>query len=151
MFPDGIRRQSPTRLPDMHCFRTLTAVVIAATALSAPSLAAIDCEKAVTTPEIAWCAEQDLKSADAALNAAYREAIDSIKGASHLNSNQRRDWERALREAQRHWIAFSAKDCGEVMGWEWHGGTGRAAAGLACQAAKTRQRTEELKSRYSSR
>ncbi len=111
----------------------------------------INCETASSTPELAWCTEQQLKAADAELNAVYREAIASIKGAGHLNTNQRRDWERAMREAQRHWIAFTAKDCGEVTGWEWYRGTGQGTATLACRLTKTKQRTQELKSRYISR
>jgi uncharacterized protein YecT (DUF1311 family) len=107
-----------------------------------------DCANATTTPEIAACAADDLAEADAELNATYRRALESIKAANHLNTNQRRGWERALREAQRHWLAFRDKDCGEVIGWEWFGGTGMGTASLACKAAKTRARTDEIKARY---
>ena len=108
----------------------------------------LDCAKAVATPELAACAAEDLKTADAELHATYKSSLAAIGQVKHLNTNQRRDWERALREAQRHWLAFRDKDCGEVVGWEWFQGTGMATAGLACKAQKTRARIEELKGRY---
>ncbi len=108
-----------------------------------------DCTSPSSTPEITYCTGLYLEAADAELNRAYQDVITSIRTASHLNAAQRRDWEQAMGEAQRHWIAFTAKDCGEVTGWEWHQGTGQGAASLACRLMKTQARTEELKTRYS--
>jgi len=107
-----------------------------------------DCTAPTATPEIAYCTELELKAADAALNRAYQDAIAVIKAADHLKPKQRRDWEQVMREAQRHWIAFTDRDCGEVTGWEWHQGTGQGTATLACRLVKTRTRTDELKARY---
>lgn len=126
-------------------------ILLALGLLAMPTAAAaqrIDCDKAATTPEIAACAAEDLKRADDELNAVYRAALASIGKAAHLNTNQRRDWERAFREAQRHWLAFRDKDCGEVIGWEWFQGTGMGTASLACKADKTRARADEIKARY---
>ncbi len=107
-----------------------------------------DCTAPSSTPEILYCTDVELKTADAELNRAYQDAIAAIKAARHLSPIQRRDWEQALREAQRHWVAFTAKDCGEVTGWEWYQGTGQGTASLACRLLKTKTRTEELKARY---
>ncbi len=107
-----------------------------------------DCTAPVSTPEILYCTDIELKTADAELNRTYQDAIAVIKAAKHLSPSQRRDWEQAMREAQRHWLAFTAKDCGEVTGWEWYQGTGQGTATLACRLLKTRTRTEELKARY---
>ena len=131
-----------------------SAVIVATTLLvlagSNPAVAnpKPDCTSPSSTPEITYCTGLDLEVADAELNRAYQDVIESIRTAIHLNAAQRRDWERAMGEAQRHWIAFTAKDCGEVTGWEWHQGTGQGAATLACRLVKTRTRTEELKARY---
>ncbi len=107
-----------------------------------------NCENPASTPEIAFCVDLELRAADTELNREFQDAIRKIKGARHLNANQRRDWERALREAQRHWIAFRDKDCGEVTGWEWYQGTGQGAATLGCKVVKTKVRIEDLKARY---
>lgn len=125
--------------------------LLAATARAQPPGARIDCNDPRTTPEIAWCAGKDFEAADAELNAVYKQALAGIGQASHLGPEQRRDWTRALREAQRHWLAFRDKDCGEVVGWEWYQGTGMGAASLGCKTQKTRTRTEELKERYVAR
>ncbi|MFM9940910.1 MAG: lysozyme inhibitor LprI family protein [Hyphomicrobiaceae bacterium] len=110
-----------------------------------------NCEQAASTPEIAFCAELELREANVELSKVFKDVIAKIKAASHINVNQRRDWERAMREAQLHWIAFRDKDCGEVTGWEWYRGTGQGAATLGCKAAKTKARAEELKARYTDR
>ena len=108
----------------------------------------IDCDNAGTNPEMTECQARELVEADAALNASYRQALDEIKKASHLNANQRRDWERAMRESQRNWLSYREKDCGEVTGWEWYQGTGMRVASLLCKVTKTRARTLELAARY---
>lgn len=125
---------------------TVLAACLAAPIAAQPK-AAIDCDNAASTPEIAFCAAEDLKKADLELNAVYRAVLAEISRQTHLNTNQRRDWERAVREAQRHWLAFREKDCGEVIGWEWFQGTGMGGASLACKAQKTWARAAELKSR----
>ena len=109
---------------------------------------AADCDSAQSNPEMAECHARDLTEADAALNATYKAALDGIKAASHLNANQRRDWDRAMRESQRNWLAYREKDCGEVTGWEWYQGTGMKVASLVCKVVKTKARTLELAARY---
>ncbi len=113
-----------------------------------PPAKAADCDSGGSNPEMAECHGRELAEADAALKATYKVALDEIKTASHLNANQRRDWERAMRESQRHWLAYREKDCGEVTGWEWYQGTGMKVASLVCKVVKTRARTLELAARY---
>lgn len=110
-----------------------------------------DCAKATSTAETAWCAELDLKKTDAALSEAYKAALAAAEKAAHLQVAQRRDWRRALQEAQRKWLAFREADCGAPVSWEWFQGTGTGAASLACKIAKSEQRTAELKARYAGR
>jgi len=138
---------------DICLAMTAGLVLLASPLLAQPASAPprIDCEKAKTTPEISWCAGEELKAAEAELKKAYEAALASIAKSDHLKIHQRRDWRRALQEAQRHWLAFRKKDCGEVMGWEWYGGTGMGTASLACEIAKVRARIEELNARYGKR
>lgn len=116
---------------------------------AAPAVApAQDCAEATSNVEMTACAAGVLKKAEAKLAEAVRLALVQIDQSGHLTVHQRRDWKRAMRETQRHWFAYRKKDCGEVSGWEWHGGTGRALAGLTCEIAKVRARFAEIEERY---
>lgn len=130
----------------------LAAGILLAGFLAGPAEAepAIDCAKASTTPEIAFCADKDFQAADAALNAAYKAMMARIDAATSEDDNtartQRRSWREAVTEAQRKWIAFRDTDCAAV-GAAWMGGTGMGAAVSTCLAETTRARTAELKKR----
>lgn len=115
--------------------------------LSLPARAApepdIDRREAVSTPEVALCAQRDFEAADARLNTAYRAALAAID-KTDVPADARADWRRALVEAQRRWIAFRDAEC-TVTGFEWYGGTGRSTAELGCQRALTEARTKQLR------
>jgi uncharacterized protein YecT (DUF1311 family) len=136
------------RSPAALCALAIVAMTCSAAVVRAQPPANIDCAKTTTNPEIAWCAEQDLKAADAEMNKAYKAALERVAKADNLNTNQRKDWKRALQEAQRKWIAFRDADCGAPIGWEWYESTGMGTAVLACKIAKTEQRTKDLAARY---
>ena len=103
----------------------------------------VDCRKAVSTPEVALCAQRDFEAADAKLNTAYRAVFASID-KSDVPADARADWRKALVEAQRRWIAFRDAEC-TVTGFEWYGGTGRSTAELGCQRELTDARTKQLR------
>lgn len=107
-----------------------------------------ECGQKSSTPEMNQCFEQALAAADSRLNEVFQQAIEHIAAATQLTAQQRSDWENALREAQRRWIRFRDLDCGEVIGFEWLGGTGMTAAMLGCKLTKTEARTAELEERY---
>jgi len=109
----------------------------------------IDCSTATTTVELTWCSGQELDAADRKLNAVFKAVLAHIAAADMLTPAQRREWTNAMREAQRRWIAFRDQDCGELIGWEWFGGTGMGGAMLGCKISKTEARTKELDERYS--
>lgn len=125
-------------------------VLLAVLASPAAAQPSIDCGKAATTPEIAFCAEADLKVADAALNDAYRAMLARIDASAGDGDNaaatQARSWREAATDAQRRWIAFRDADCAAV-GAAWRGGTGMGAAVLGCLAEATRARTATLTTR----
>lgn len=108
----------------------------------------IDCNSPSSTPEITYCAGVDLKAAEVELVQVMKAVIGAIDKADNLKTPQRNDWKRAMREAQRHWLAYRKQDCGAVTGWEWFQGTGASAASLGCEATKVRARIAELKQRY---
>jgi uncharacterized protein YecT (DUF1311 family) len=97
------------------------------------------------------CLSRLLRRDDAALNRAYQEALASIDQGNDLTPAQRTQWKDALRRSQRAWIAFRDVDCGEMIGWEWYGGSGRSVAELTCTIERTRARTEDFRTRYNSR
>lgn len=135
--------------------RLLTAILISLIALpwGLPVAAAtpVDCSKATSNIEMTFCAEIDLKRADAELNVVWRQALGTIDKATEMEPPMRAKWSAALRTAQRAWIAFRDADCGEPIGYEWNGGSGMGLATLTCQVARTTARTADLRERYGRR
>lgn len=123
-------------------------MLIVAGPASAQQAPRINCDAPSSNVEITWCAEQDFNAADAKLNDAYAHALHYIDAVDTMPAEQRRQWAAELKEAQRRWIAFRDQDCGEVVGYEWFGGTGMTAAMFACKLQKTETRTQELVDRY---
>jgi uncharacterized protein YecT (DUF1311 family) len=116
-------------------------------ALISPAFAAdpkIACAKAVTTPELNWCAERTLQAADAKLNAAYQKVLAMIRESDNAKPYDPASWEKALRASQNAWIAFRDADCSGLVPMSWTGGTGTTAAVLGCKTQKTEARTKEL-------
>lgn len=116
--------------------------------MAAQTSTRIDCEKAVSTPELNWCAELELEAADRKLNDTYKRVIMKVAAADTITKPKREQWAGALREAQRRWIAFRDHDCGELIAHEWSGGTGMTGAMLGCRMSKTLARTKDLEERY---
>lgn len=115
--------------------------------VSAHNRPKINCETALNTHELNWCSEQEFDEADATLNAVYHKLLAHIGTVEDMSPGRRRDWTNAVRATQRHWIAFRDRDCGEVVGYEWNGGTGMTGAMLGCKINKTNGRTKELEER----
>jgi uncharacterized protein YecT (DUF1311 family) len=108
----------------------------------------IDCENIRNTVESNFCADKDLKSADAKLNALYKKVLTQINENGLEKPYDRHSWQEALRESQRAWMSFRDLDCKGVVPMEWSGGTGTTAAVLICMKDKTEARTKELAERY---
>lgn len=108
----------------------------------------IDCRKVEANVELTWCAEQEFQRADRELNRLFPLALASIDRQDHLTKEQRDKWKAALREAQRNWARFKDIDCGEVIGYEWSGGSGMGLASYGCLREKTQARIAELRERY---
>jgi uncharacterized protein YecT (DUF1311 family) len=95
------------------------------------------------------CAAIDFERADAALNAAYRTAIDHAREADRdttgrMSGDTRPGDEATLREAQRGWIAFRDAQC-RLEGYEARGGSMESMLFNLCRAAMTETRTADLR------
>lgn len=105
----------------------------------------IDCNSANSTPEINFCADKDYQTADKDLNAAYAAAVQFVRNRKIDAPYDPKNFEAALRNAQRAWVAYRDTDCKELVPQQWSGGTGTTSAILQCMTEKTQQRTKELK------
>ena len=61
-------------------------------------------------------------------------------------------WKNDLIAAERAWVAYRDANCKfELIGAEWHNGSGTTAAQQDCVLTMTTQRTSELTERYSAK
>lgn len=95
-----------------------------------------------------YCSEQEYNKVDAELNRVYQQVLAGIDTHDDVEAERMKAWKDALKAAQRAWVAFKEKDCGELIGYEWYGGTGSTSASLGCMIQKTETRIKELKERY---
>ena len=99
--------------------------------------------------ELENCLKTALSSADDALNAAYKNAQAAIEADADTSSADKKTWQVNLLAAERAWIAFRDANCKfELIGAEWHDGSGTTSAQQACVLALTLQRSDELTKRY---
>lgn len=126
--------------------------IVAVTLVLAPSLPASaqdwDCSNAGDLPQqgMNYCAAEDYKEADDALNAlwpevrAYMKSLDET--AAEYFPEQATGAENLLK-AQRAWIDYRDGHC-EAEGAQYAGGSIRPLIFYSCLAHKTRERIEEL-------
>jgi uncharacterized protein YecT (DUF1311 family) len=117
--------------------------------VAAPAMAQdpeIDCENAMAQQEMNYCAGRDFETADAELNAVYRQAMAKMRetdaelaeiGENYVGAVE------ALKKAQRGWIAYRDGTC-ELAGFDARGGSLEPMLVSGCLAETTRKRTKEL-------
>ncbi|MEC4803278.1 MAG: lysozyme inhibitor LprI family protein [Jaaginema sp. PMC 1079.18] len=93
-----------------------------------------DCDNATTQMEMNFCAAQDAKDADTALNQVYQQ----LRGTINNEAQTQR-----LISAQKAWITFRDADC-EYSQRRYDGGSIMPMIYSSCIADRTRQRTQEL-------
>lgn len=103
----------------------------------------LDCENAMAQQEMNACAAQDYDEADAALNAAYKQARAAMKTLDANLEPADRGAEAALLAAQRAWLPYRDAACASE-GWLMHGGSAEPLVVYGCLATLTRQRTQDL-------
>ena len=104
----------------------------------------IDCNNAVAQQDMNYCAAKDFETADAELNAVWKDAKATAKEMDAEFDEPMKGAEKALVAGQRGWIAYRDGQC-ELAGWEAHGGSMEPMLVSGCMAELTRARTKELK------
>lgn len=96
------------------------------------------------------CLTKEAAEADKALNAAYQKMLAAIDQDA-TPSDPKATWRDNLIAAQRAWIAYRDANCKfDLIGAEWHFGSGTTAAQQQCVLALTQSRTQELLARIPS-
>ena len=123
-------------------------LIIAALAAVQPSWQEHHCADPQNQAEMNACAAIEFETADAELNAVWREAVESARTADaelDREYDQRPTTEERLREAQRAWIVFRDAHC-TVEGYdEARGGSMESMVYDGCRARLTRERTAQLR------
>lgn len=106
--------------------------------------AKIDCDNAMTQADMNSCAYQDFETADAELNAQYKQTRAAMVTLDTGLEDNLKGAEKALLTAQRAWISYRDGQC-EAYGFNARGGSMEPMLISGCQAELTRARTKELK------
>ncbi len=104
----------------------------------------IDCENAMAQQDLNICQYRDFETADAELNAVWKEARVAAKQADAEYDENLKGEEAALLAAQRGWIAYRDGEC-DLAGFEARGGSMEPMLVSGCLAELTRARTKQLK------
>jgi uncharacterized protein YecT (DUF1311 family) len=103
----------------------------------------VDCTDPQVQIEMNYCAEQDYKAADTALNAAYKTAMAAMKETDSYLPEDMKGAADALLAAQRAWIPYRDKACASA-GYVVRGGSMEPMIIYQCMARITKERTAEL-------
>jgi uncharacterized protein YecT (DUF1311 family) len=102
----------------------------------------LDCQKAITTPELNACASIDQKKAEANLNKVYQRVLKTLdQGESATSSDA--SIRNAFVAAQRAWIKFREADCNAVH-QKYAGGSIRTVMYLGCMQNHAERRIKDL-------
>lgn len=94
--------------------------------------------------ELENCLGKELTEADTKLNAAYQQALSAI-AADDTPAGPKAAWRENMVAAQRAWLAYRDANCKfDLIGAEWHFGSGTTSAQQECVLALTQARTAEL-------
>lgn len=138
----------------MRFIRTIALVALLNSALLiAPCHAEdppLDCENALSTPDLNACASKDFEKADAELNRVYQAALKDIPEMAIADEPafNKEAWEKALRASQRAWVAFRDAECNDHVPLFSGGGSMRTGEVIGCATEMTEARTKYLKDRY---
>lgn len=139
----------------MHCIAHVagiaSAIWIASAAVPANAQSSTTCDQ-YAGYEAETCLSDALASANDALNAAYQQAEAFIAEDQDTSAADKATWKNDLIAAERAWVAYRDANCKfELIGAEWHNGSGTTAAQQDCTLTMTTQRTSELNERYSAK
>lgn len=110
--------------------------------LFAVSALALDCNKAITTPEINQCAKIEQDKIEAKLNKIYQRVLKTLdKPDTEIEYYSK--MKESLIAAQRAWVKFREADCDAVFEKN-ASGTIRTVMYIECMQARAEQRIKEL-------
>jgi uncharacterized protein YecT (DUF1311 family) len=105
----------------------------------------VDCANAQTQMEMNFCAAQEFETADAELNALWKDARAAAKALDEDQPQENmKGAAAALLAAQRAWITYRDGQC-ELEGFSARGGTMEPMLVSGCKAELTRTRNAQLK------
>jgi len=106
----------------------------------------LDCGNAVNQHEINQCAFIDFQNADAELNAQWKITSETMKQWDEDGPTEdgRPGYFDTLLAAQRAWLEYRDNHCASE-GYLFRGGSGEPMMIYGCQAALTRERTQQLR------
>ncbi len=113
----------------------LLIVFVSLSFLTVAEEAVLDCDSAMTTLQINYCASIELALAQAEL-AQYLEATFEHK--SHDP-----ELVKSIKVSQEDWLAYRSSHCDSVY-TQWRDGTIRGVMAISCKTKLTKQRTHEI-------
>ena len=100
-------------------------------------------ETAVSDSDYNECASHEFDSAEAVLNATYKEALSALSKGGPDGLETKKE----LIQAQRYWIQFRKSDCDAIYAFN-QGGSVRIPEAFMCMKRHAEQRTKELHQFY---
>jgi uncharacterized protein YecT (DUF1311 family) len=116
-------------------------LALALVSIATLSHAKVDCQKAITTPDINACAQAEFEQVEKQLNDTYRRVMQSLSkpddGIAYA------DIKKSLIEAQRAWVVFRQKDC-DAYFTLYAAGTIRTVMYIGCMQGHAERRIKAL-------
>jgi uncharacterized protein YecT (DUF1311 family) len=103
-------------------------------ALCATNAQALDCDNAVSTPDLNECAAREQKTVEANLNTVYQRVLKATSAPAVRTQ---------LVAAQRAWIKYRGADC-KAVHQKYADGTIRTVMYLGCMQNRAETRIKEL-------
>lgn len=103
---------------------------------------ALDCSKAITTPDINACASVEQKKVEARLNEVYQRIINGLSQPD-TETEKYSEMKNTLISAQRAWVKFREADCNAVFTRN-ASGTIRTVMFIGCMQAHAERRIKDL-------
>ncbi|MBD9557230.1 lysozyme inhibitor LprI family protein [Ensifer sp. ENS03] len=127
----------------MRVLPVLGLLLVLATPALAEDEPGVDCANAMAQPDLNDCAYREYESADAELNAVYRQAMTAAQKVDKELEGADIGAVEALKTAQRAWIGYRDGQC-ELAGFQARGGQAEPMLVSGCLAQLTQKRTAEL-------
>ncbi len=102
---------------------------------------ALDCSKAITTPDMNTCAKQEQERVEVKLNKVYKKVMRTLSQPD-TEIEEYPKAKKTLRKAQRLWVKFREADCDAV--YLKYSGTMRTVMHISCMQLHAEQRIKEL-------